>query len=214
MFVPMPTELQINANRENSQKSTGPRSPEGKAKSRFNALKFGIHARSQVIPGEDPAELEAIAGQYRLEFSPSSRTKVVLVNTLIAADWQLQRLRQAEAQLWEWELAQGGNLGEVYSRNPAVARLHREMRATQRVYERTLQQVGQMEKEEAQKEAQLKRAAEAPRRAARVAEIYESLVAAGREAPQQGAAQETAGNKGGVAVRGGQSGDPEKKGES
>jgi hypothetical protein len=44
--VAMATEQQVEANRRNAQKSTGARSEEGKAKSRFNALKFGIHAKS------------------------------------------------------------------------------------------------------------------------------------------------------------------------
>ena len=52
----MPTEAQINANRLNAQKSTGPTSPEGKARSALNALKSGIDAWSHIIPGEDPAE--------------------------------------------------------------------------------------------------------------------------------------------------------------
>jgi hypothetical protein len=37
----MSTEAQINANRLNAQKSTGPRTPEGKAASSLNALKSG-----------------------------------------------------------------------------------------------------------------------------------------------------------------------------
>jgi len=56
----MPTEAQINANRLNAQKSTGPVTPEGKARSSLNALKSGIDAWSHIIPGEDPAELEAL----------------------------------------------------------------------------------------------------------------------------------------------------------
>jgi hypothetical protein len=44
--VGMSSEQKISASRKNAQKSTGPRSEEGKAKSRFNALKFGIHAKS------------------------------------------------------------------------------------------------------------------------------------------------------------------------
>jgi hypothetical protein len=66
----MPTEAQINANRLNAQKSTGPTSPEGKAVSRLNALKTGIDAWSQIIPGEDPAELEALAEAFHLHFRP------------------------------------------------------------------------------------------------------------------------------------------------
>ena len=52
---------EIEANRRNSQLSTGPRSPEGKAVSRFNALKSGINAKAEVIRGEDAAELANIA---------------------------------------------------------------------------------------------------------------------------------------------------------
>src|SRR6266436_2439132 len=56
----MPTEAQINANRLNAQKSTGPITPEGKARSSLNALKSGIDAWSHIIPGEDPAEVECL----------------------------------------------------------------------------------------------------------------------------------------------------------
>ena len=54
----MATSKQNQANRQNAQRSTGPRSAEGKAASRFNALKTGIDAKAQVIPGEDPDQLE------------------------------------------------------------------------------------------------------------------------------------------------------------
>ena len=52
----MPTQAQLNANRLNAQKSTGPTSPEGKAASSLNALKSGIDAWSHIIPGEDTAD--------------------------------------------------------------------------------------------------------------------------------------------------------------
>src|SRR6476661_2979980 len=74
----MPTQAQLNANRLNAQKSTGPTSPEGKAASSLNALKSGIDAWSHIIPGEDPAEIE----------------------TLISTEWIQLRLRRIEAQLW------------------------------------------------------------------------------------------------------------------
>jgi len=52
----MATPAQIAANRTNAQKSTGPRSVEGKAASRFNALKHGMDAKSIVLPNEDGTE--------------------------------------------------------------------------------------------------------------------------------------------------------------
>ena len=218
-MVPMPSQSQIEANHRNSQKSTGPRSNEGKAKTRFNALKFGINAKSQVIPGEDPAELAAIVQQYCRQFEPSSRMKVVLVNALIAADWQLQRLRKAEAQLWEWELAQGGNMGEAYSRNPALARLQREIRATQRDYERTFKQVEQMQKAEDELEG---RERERMRNTSLRMDLEEILLQAKRRKPAEPAHEdalsadgvdgEAASNVDGEGVSGAQSSDPAKKG--
>src|SRR5256885_16033959 len=59
---PMATDAQIRANRKNASKSTGPKTEQGKAKARCNALKHGERARvvgaMPVLPHEDPRELE------------------------------------------------------------------------------------------------------------------------------------------------------------
>src|SRR5437868_1963865 len=89
----------LNANRLNAQKSTGPTSPEGKAASSLNALKSGIDAWSQIIPGEDPDELEALVAQFRLRYQPAGPTQLSLVDTLISTEWIQRRLRRIEAQL-------------------------------------------------------------------------------------------------------------------
>ena len=57
----MSTQKQIDANRRNAQKSTGPRSAAGKSASASNSLKTGLYSRSQVIVGEDPAKLQALS---------------------------------------------------------------------------------------------------------------------------------------------------------
>ena len=54
----MTSEAQMKASRENAKKSTGPRTPEGKARASKNALKHGLMAQDAVIPGEDPAEFD------------------------------------------------------------------------------------------------------------------------------------------------------------
>ena len=140
----MATQAQIEANRRNSQKSTGPRSAEGKAVSRFNALQSGIHAKSQVIPGENAGELEALAADYQEEFQPETPLERFLVDSLICADWQLRRLRRIEAQLWQRELEEGADLAEAYTRNAAFARLHRRMDAAERSYYRALKEMQQI----------------------------------------------------------------------
>src|ERR1051326_7398281 len=75
----MPTEAQINANRLNALKSTGPPSPEGKARSSLNALKSGIDAWSHIIPGEDPAELEALTAAFHNHYQPAGPTHLSLL---------------------------------------------------------------------------------------------------------------------------------------
>ena len=91
----MATLKQIDANRQNAQRSSGPRSPEGKAASRFNALKSGIDAQAQVIPGEDPAQLEALIVEYQDRFDTSVPERRMLVDTLIACEWLSRRLNRA-----------------------------------------------------------------------------------------------------------------------
>jgi hypothetical protein len=151
IVIPMTSQLQIQANRKNSQKSTGPRSRAGKAVSRFNALKSGLHAQSQVIPGEDAAELEALAASYREQFQPESPQDSVLVDSLIAADWQLRRLRKIEAQLWQRELTDANaaaDMAEAYSRNPMLDQVQRRIQTTERHFRQNLKLLQQMQKED------------------------------------------------------------------
>ena len=83
---------------------TGPTSPEGKARSSLNALKSGIDAWSHIIPGEDPAELEALTAAFVLHFHPADPVQLSLVDTLISAEWIQRRLRRIEAQLWNYQV--------------------------------------------------------------------------------------------------------------
>jgi hypothetical protein len=93
---------QIEANRLNAQHSTGPTSPEGKAAIRFNALKTGIDAQSQVIPGEDPAALALLAAEYYDRYQPATPEVRALVDTLVTAEWLQRRFRTLEAQIWRY----------------------------------------------------------------------------------------------------------------
>ncbi len=52
----MSTTEQINANRQNAQKSTGPKTNEGKAAVSKNAVKHGLFAAEAVIEGENQTE--------------------------------------------------------------------------------------------------------------------------------------------------------------
>jgi len=49
----MSSDKQVQANRRNALKSTGPRTPEGKAAVRQNALRHGLLSKETLLPGED-----------------------------------------------------------------------------------------------------------------------------------------------------------------
>src|ERR1017187_7502935 len=138
----MATPAQIAANRANAQMSTGPRSAEGKSASRFNALKHGIDAASIVIPGEDPADYDALAADYLSDFRPQSPSESFHVQTMLRADWQKPRLLRVEADLSRTLLAEtpGASLAAaLLSDSPAaklLARVQRQIAAHERCWDR------------------------------------------------------------------------------
>ena len=97
----MATLKQLEANRRNALKSTGPSTDAGKAASSTNALKTGIYAKSLIIPGEDAAELEALIADFYVAHQPAAADERSLVDTLISNEWIQRRLRNAERQIWE-----------------------------------------------------------------------------------------------------------------
>ena len=138
----MATPAQITANRANAQKSTGPRSVEGKSASRFNALKHGIDAASIVIPGEDPAEYDSLVAQYLHEYRPQSASESFHVDTMIRADWQKRRLETVEADLFRTIMTESpdNSLAAVLlAESPAaklLLRIQRQIAAFERTWHR------------------------------------------------------------------------------
>jgi hypothetical protein len=138
----MATPAQINANRANAQKSTGPRSAEGKSASRFNALKHGIDAASIVIPGEDPADYDCLVAQYLHEYRPQSASESFHVDNMIRADWQKRRLETVEADLFRTIMTESpdNSLAAVLlAESPAaklLLRIQRQIAAFERTWHR------------------------------------------------------------------------------
>ena len=87
-------------NRENAQKSTGPKTDEGKAKSSQNRFKHGVYSKQVVAPGEDPAELDELRAKLRDEHQPSNTTEEILVDELAQHYWRMRRIRCQEVGPW------------------------------------------------------------------------------------------------------------------
>ena len=93
----MTSQARIEANRKNAQRSTGPRTEEGKSKVRFNALKDGATARSPVIPGEDAAQFQHRIDTWIKDLAPKSEVECYLAEHAARCSWQLDRLDRAHA---------------------------------------------------------------------------------------------------------------------
>jgi hypothetical protein len=97
----MATEKQIAANRQNAQKSCGPKTPEGKHRSSLNALKLGSFAKSTLLPSEDKKEFSAFARGVYADWEPVGATERTLVELMISTLWRSRRLQSVEGGLYE-----------------------------------------------------------------------------------------------------------------
>ena len=88
----MASEKQLAANRANAKRSTGPKTKEGKARSRANAWKHGVTAEYIVLCCEDPAEFNGLRAELWEEFRPRPGLESVLVDRLAAQSWRLRRV--------------------------------------------------------------------------------------------------------------------------
>jgi len=87
----MSTEKQTNSNRDNAKKSTGPKTPEGKAIASQNAVKHGFFAKNDVISGEDLAAYESHRQDIYDEFAPLTPSESVLTQRIATLTWRLMR---------------------------------------------------------------------------------------------------------------------------
>ena len=99
----MPTEAQRKANRQNAKKSTGPRTPEGKARSSKNALKHGLLARDAVMADEDPAEYDRQLQILEENLFPKNAIEFELVLQIADSRWRLRRITRIEAGLTTYQ---------------------------------------------------------------------------------------------------------------
>jgi hypothetical protein len=115
----MTSDKQIQANRQNALKSTGAKTPEGKAAVRLNAVKHGLLSRETLLPGEDEEALKELGERLRDELQPVGEFENLLVERIIASYWRLRRLGRMEAGIFAWEL-----YGELAERARQEARTH------------------------------------------------------------------------------------------
>ena len=114
-----PSQRKLDANRANAGKSTGPRTPEGKAASRNNAFKHGMYSRSVVAPGEDQAEYNLLLREILQHYAAVLDDGRELAQQLADAQWRIDRLKGIEAALFgqdEIDLAEIDRVSRLLTR--------------------------------------------------------------------------------------------------
>ena len=88
----MASDKQLQANRLNARKSTGPQSPEGKQRVAQNRIKHGLAGEHAVLASEDPSAFDNLLATLNGNWDPHSETEAFLVETLAFNQWRLLRI--------------------------------------------------------------------------------------------------------------------------
>jgi hypothetical protein len=123
----MATLKQIESARRNGEKSTGPKTPAGKAKSAMNALKHGLRSdKLYVLRNETPANLRALFEACVGKFQPSDDFELELVSEIAHARWRMRRFWAIEAALLDDKMeAQAAKLAAEFEHLDEQTRLAR-----------------------------------------------------------------------------------------
>jgi len=94
----MSSEKKIKANQQNSQDSTGPTTPEGKDRSRRNAIQSGLFCRDLIIAsaGERQEDFDGVLSDLRDLFPPQDVLTGFFVADTAGMLWRLLRIRRYE----------------------------------------------------------------------------------------------------------------------
>jgi len=94
------TKRQVEANRRNAQRSTGPKTEKGKAVAKFNALRHGLTAKEVVISGEDEKAFMDLQDRFVKELDPKGVLESQLVERIAVGLWRLRRVCGVEAGIF------------------------------------------------------------------------------------------------------------------
>ena len=107
---------QIEANRRNASKSTGPTTPDGKRRSRRNAVRHGLTAETVIGALEDADDYQAFETAITADYDAQSAVERELVLRLASLLWRLRRATTIETGLFD-----------IQARQLSVFRQHRQL---------------------------------------------------------------------------------------
>lgn len=171
--VPPITRAEIN--RQNSQHSTGPKTPEGKEKVSCNALKHGLYSTATLLPGEDQEAYDALGRMLAESVKPGCPEEVYLLKIVQDLDWQLIRTRALDANYYALTLER--ELPQFADKEPAAQQAY----ASAAAFEKNARLFNQISRQQARLTNQRKKA---------IAEYFEAQAARKEQAEAIAAAEQ------------------------
>jgi hypothetical protein len=89
------------ANAANAQASTGPRTPEGKARSSPNARTHGLSSRVFLVADNDREFFQEFLAAWEQDLQPQGALEATLFNLIVHSAWNLRRVHILEAALFD-----------------------------------------------------------------------------------------------------------------
>ena len=109
---------QIEANRRNARKSTGPVTEDGKRRSRCNAVRHGLTAETVIGALEDAEDYQAFQAAIMADYDAQSAVERELVLRLASLLWRLRRATTIETGLFEMQADQLHEFRQVRQIHP------------------------------------------------------------------------------------------------
>jgi hypothetical protein len=122
------SEARSAASRENGQKSHGPVSPEGKAKSALNAVRCNLTSNHVILTAEDAPRYHTHITDYQTQFQPIGPEESALVQSIADLRWRLNRIPGIEQSILFTEGANFIAENPIYAAPAAHLALEREVR--------------------------------------------------------------------------------------
>src|SRR5947209_13510160 len=94
------SDAQLEANRQNAQKSTGPRTEEGKKRCRINATRHGLTGQFHAFSHEDKRAFDQHCEGLMADFSPVTFREKLIAMSIAEDMWRLNRARALENNIF------------------------------------------------------------------------------------------------------------------
>jgi hypothetical protein len=154
-------------NRANAEHSTGPKTEEGKKKSSLNALRHGLTGQIVVMPSEDLAAYQLHLAAFKTDLQPKGSLEAHLVQSLADTAWRLNRVAALETNLLTLGVARVSDAfscpqeiqqalaiaSTLESRAKALSNLSMHSQRLSRQFERTVNQLRELQKTRREQEA-------------------------------------------------------------